>query len=408
MDENEINPLSNLDKNDEKIVKNNEIQNNEDNFLINNQENLSNSISQGLKELEEIKEIPQETIEKDLEIVKDIDTVKKASLSEIPSVQGEEIYEKEKLIEPSEKEYPEPLTELAQEKYQKHLIVPEEDFKQKEELIKLKERLTEEKAVQEREIAKERLDRTTFKKILIFIGFIVFVIFFVYIFLNFPAIWSKLSYKFAKKEIKEAPLATKKSINSDLIFLSTIYYYPPAPRKEINFEKLENIDEIYLPSKQEIGVGEIENDRLYISKINIASPIIWDSPVDEATMLNNLKLGVVHYKGTAKPEEKASDNSGYGNVFISGHSSYYWWDDGKYKTIFANLDSLEKDDEIIIGYNNKAYVYKIYDKIVVSPEEVNVVNQNTSEHQLSLMTCVPIGTNINRLVIKSKLLAIGK
>jgi len=131
---------------------------------------------------------------------------------------------------------------------------------------------------------------------------------------------------------------------------------------------------------------------IYIAKIGKKAPVVWNSAPDEQTMLNNLHNGVVHYAGTALP------GSGKGPIFISGHSSYYWWDSGKYKTVFATLDKLATGDEIKINYENTVYTYKVYDKQVVLPDQVDVLKP-TNEPVLALMTCVPVGTNLKRLIV---------
>ena len=231
-------------------------------------------------------------------------------------------------------------------------------------------------------------------KITLFIiaGFI-----FVYAFLNAPAIYKKLVYNYQKNTGQKPEVQTiiPTQVNQQLLFLDTVTNY--APKKVEEKPKL--------PSKEELGLKDLGNDELYIPKLDIKAPIVWDSPVDEDTMLNNLKLGLVHYKGTTKPGEKAED--GEGNVFISGHSSYYWWDDGKYKTIFANLDQLNKGDQIGIGYKDLVYVYKVFDKFEVDPSETSVLKQDTDKPILSLMTCVPVGTNLRRLIVKAELIARG-
>ncbi len=232
------------------------------------------------------------------------------------------------------------------------------------------------------------------KIILILVGIFVFI----YVFLNFPALAKRFSYLYQKSTGAKPQVQTivPETINENLLFLDTVTNYTPENKETDN--KTNNI-----PSKNDLGLSGLENDQLWIPKLDVRAPIVWDSPVDEATMLNNLKYGVVHYKGTTKPGEVADD--GKGNVFISGHSSYYWWDDGKYKTIFANLDQLNEGDEIAIGYDDIAYVYKVVEKKEVDPSDVSVLAQNTDKSTLSLMTCVPVGTNLRRLIVRSELIA---
>ena len=143
----------------------------------------------------------------------------------------------------------------------------------------------------------------------------------------------------------------------------------------------------------------LDDNQLYIPKISVKSPIVWDSSFEEKIMLSNLQKGVVHYGGTDFPSKDK------GNVFITGHSSYYWWDSGKYKTVFALLDNLKPGDQEALTYQNQVYVYQVYDKIVVKPSQTDVLN-STDKPTLSLMTCTPVGTSLNRLIVRSNLVGV--
>jgi len=132
--------------------------------------------------------------------------------------------------------------------------------------------------------------------------------------------------------------------------------------------------------------------RLAIPKISVEAPIAWN--IDDNQLNQKLLEGVAHYIGTALPGEK-------GNVFITGHSSYYSWVRSSYKDIFALLDKLNVGDKIYIRYNQKTFTYSVVSTKVVSPDKLEVLNQ-TSDNILTLMTCVPIGTNLNRLIVTAK------
>jgi len=114
-------------------------------------------------------------------------------------------------------------------------------------------------------------------------------------------------------------------------------------------------------------------------------------------ILDALKRGVVRYPGTALPGE-------YGNTFITGHSSYYFWDDGQYKEVFALLSEVNIGEEIIIYYNQQKFIYQITEKKEISPSEVNVLSQPTDQKQITLMTCTPVGTNLKRLIVVGNLI----
>jgi len=138
-------------------------------------------------------------------------------------------------------------------------------------------------------------------------------------------------------------------------------------------------------------------NRLVIDKINVETPISWDT--EESDILTKLKDGVAQYKDTSKPGEG-------GNVFIVGHSSNYSWIKSDYNSIFALLDKLIRGDKVVIYKNNKKYTYEVVDQKVVSPKNVEAIEQ-TPEEYLTLMTCWPVGSTLNRLIVSAKLQSIG-
>jgi LPXTG-site transpeptidase (sortase) family protein len=138
-------------------------------------------------------------------------------------------------------------------------------------------------------------------------------------------------------------------------------------------------------------------DTILIPKINVEAPLVYIQNDTNASILNAIKDGVGHYPGTAMPGR-------IGNSFFTAHSSYYWWNDGKYNQIFALLHNLEAGDLVYIYYQGGKFVYKVKDKITVSPSDVHVLDQ-TASPTLSLMTCTPIGTNLKRLIVRADLVS---
>ncbi|MBT5017080.1 sortase [Candidatus Peregrinibacteria bacterium] len=142
------------------------------------------------------------------------------------------------------------------------------------------------------------------------------------------------------------------------------------------------------------------DNRLIIPKIGKNIPIVTTDPEKligadwktlEQAFQEDLKNGVIHYPGTADPGE-------VGNVFITGHSSYYLWDSGDYKDVFARLNKLEIGDEIVVYHDQDEYRYMVREMREVRNEDVSVLDQS-NEKTLTLMTCSPVGTNFRRLVV---------
>jgi sortase A len=145
------------------------------------------------------------------------------------------------------------------------------------------------------------------------------------------------------------------------------------------------------------------DNRLIIPKIGKNVPLISatsaalkreDWKTFEADIQDALLLGVVRYPGTAEPGE-------LGNVFITGHSSNYPWIFSKYNAVLARLPTLEIGDEYSVYYEGKLHRYRIAKKFEVSPKDVSVLEQPRDRYMSTLMTCVPIGTTLRRLVLQA-------
>jgi LPXTG-site transpeptidase (sortase) family protein len=142
-------------------------------------------------------------------------------------------------------------------------------------------------------------------------------------------------------------------------------------------------------------------DRLIIPKLTISVPLVsppttallnqdWEQV--EKDIQDALQDGVVHYPGTARAGQA-------GNFFITGHSSYYPWSPGDYKTVFARLHELEEGDEYIVYFQGDKHRYKIESKKEVKPTDVTVLDQPVDRRISTLMTCTPVGTTLRRLIL---------
>lgn len=169
-------------------------------------------------------------------------------------------------------------------------------------------------------------------------------------------------------------------INGQALIMQMKYFYA----SEFKNQSWANDTAVPVPTTTE--------SRLIIPKIKVDVPIIWN--VNETDTLKNLENGAVHYKGTALPGQ-------IGNVFITGHSSYYLWAPGNYKSVFALLDKLQAGDKIYVEYNGATFVYEVNNQRVVTPSNLTVLN-STTDKTLSLMTCIPVGTNLQRLIVTAK------
>ncbi|MBT3726804.1 sortase [bacterium] len=56
-------------------------------------------------------------------------------------------------------------------------------------------------------------------------------------------------------------------------------------------------------------------------------------------------------------------------------------------------------DEIIVYYNQEKYTYVIKEQNVIKPGDVSILKRDKNKKELTLMTCWPIGTTLNRLIV---------
>lgn len=136
--------------------------------------------------------------------------------------------------------------------------------------------------------------------------------------------------------------------------------------------------------------------KVIIPKIGVESPVVYDEPnVDEASYQNALERGVVRLGNTANPGTK-------GNVVIGGHSSNNVFNAGKYKYVFVNLKKLVVGDVFYLNYEGVRYTYKVtLANHIVPPTDTSVLAPS-DKPIVTLFTCDPPGTNINRLIVQGE------
>src|SRR3990167_6545260 len=152
-------------------------------------------------------------------------------------------------------------------------------------------------------------------------------------------------------------------------------------------------------SIQGVSVENVENDfPAFISKNQRQTPATFSEfslsipsiKVEDAKVVvdtNNFEQNLAHLPGSALPGER-------GNVFITGH----------YKAIFSNLPQVKKGEKIFVEVGGQRFEYVVQGLKVVDPKELWVINPPDNEGRyLSLMTCVPHGLTLKRLIVLAKL-----
>ena len=113
---------------------------------------------------------------------------------------------------------------------------------------------------------------------------------------------------------------------------------------------------------------------------------------------NDLSESLIHLPGSALPGEK-------GNVFISGHSALSQFFPGLTSAPFAKLTDIKKDMQITLLANNTKFIYKVAEIKIVDPSDLSVIAPpDNLGRYISLMTCVPPGLNLKRLIVLGKMI----
>ena len=147
----------------------------------------------------------------------------------------------------------------------------------------------------------------------------------------------------------------------------------------------------WLPTPRETSITmALASYGLSIPKLNIENATVSTTDTDIAQHL-------VHFPKTALPPNK-------GTAVIFGHSTLpQLYNPKDYKTIFANIHSLTKNDMLYVTVNNTQYAYKIFSITIVDAEETSYLTQDNDDSNLTIVTCTPPGTTWKRLILKARI-----
>lgn len=187
--------------------------------------------------------------------------------------------------------------------------------------------------------------------------------------------WPILSYEFKSRSFNTkliSPVTVLGESTTVVDYSQPKTWFPTAPN---------------LPPK----TSKITHYNLSIPKLKIQDAVV---EIDGKDLMHSL----IHYQGTALPGQ-------YGNTVIFGHSVLpQFFNPKNYKTIFSTLPTLEKGDEIFVDFDGILYRYQVVGLREVSPDNISVLEQRYDSEYLSIITCVPPGTYLRRLVVTAKLM----
>ena len=142
-------------------------------------------------------------------------------------------------------------------------------------------------------------------------------------------------------------------------------------------------------------------NRLIIWKINLDVPVVDSKYKNESdfTQWNfdeELENWVVKYPTTPEPGK-------IWNTLIFGHTSQEWREKNQYWTVFSKIPNLDLWDEITVIRWGKLYRYKVIEKTIVSPKNVDAQYKKYQNWDfITLMGCYPIWRTDKRMMITAE------
>ncbi len=152
------------------------------------------------------------------------------------------------------------------------------------------------------------------------------------------------------------------------------------------------------PDKAETKLDPLDRDfGIVIPKIYANSSIVANvDPYNAGIYQKALTQGVAHALGTSFPGQ-------VGNIFLFSHSSVNFYEAQNYNSVFYLLNKLEMDDKIELYYKGEKFVYKVSNKQIVNPNQIQYLTKLSSDKTLTLMTCWPAGTSLQRLIVQANI-----
>lgn len=169
----------------------------------------------------------------------------------------------------------------------------------------------------------------------------------------------------------------------------------------ISEKKAATIEEVDYTRASNWFVGGAEKEDFTSSKVEYYTISIPKLKIENATVAiggDDLSQHIIQYPGTALPGKR-------GNSALFGHSILpIFYNPKDYLSIFSLLPTLNKGDEIFVDYDGISFKYVVETKFEVLPTDIQVLDQDTTDSFLTLVTCVPPGDprKPKRLIVRAR------
>lgn len=188
----------------------------------------------------------------------------------------------------------------------------------------------------------------------------------------------------AVEEVQDLPLNSGEEVSIE----EPVFEAAPVEPTELDQWELVNAWGISVPSLHIRAPVLLPSMKYWSSQA-------WD--LLEQQMQVGLNHGAVAYPHSASPGTN-------GSLIVAGHSSPP--DDksaaSAFGALFAKLPDIEIGEEIEVSVGGEIVRYKVEAKEVVSPKATSILQQQSDESILKLITCYPVGTTRDRMIITAK------
>ncbi len=230
-------------------------------------------------------------------------------------------------------------------------------------------------------------------KIVLFVRFLGYLIFFIgligFIFILGPLVQAEVKYR------ADRLLGVKRTLPHRIVtsqgMESATAGESPKPEGPSSFNNVSTSENIITPVSTDYGI--------VIEKINANAKVIANvDPGDEKAYTAALANGVAEARGSTAPGQA-------GNLYLFSHSTDAPWNIIRFNAIFYLLKELDKGDKVVIFHKNVRYDYIVFDKSIISPNDISYLTNSYTSPILTLQTCDPPGTLLNRLVVRARLVS---
>lgn len=147
-----------------------------------------------------------------------------------------------------------------------------------------------------------------------------------------------------------------------------------------------------------VGAPNLPDTPVSVRYYNVSIPSLGISGAVAEIGGDDLAKNLIHYKGTALPGR-------LGNTVIFGHSTLpQFFKPDNYLSIFSTLPTMKKGDKVQVDYDGVTYFYKTEEMFEVAPTDIQVLEQKYDDSYITLVTCVPPGTYLRRLVVRGRII----